>query len=153
MSKKSKRGLIDNKKIICVSGGFDPIHIGHVRMIQDAAKLGHVIVIANSDEWLVRKKGYAFMPYEERQEILYAIKGVVDVVEAEDDDDTVCKTLRYLNPHIFANGGDRGDKNTPEMAICKELGIQMVWGMGGNDKPQSSSWLIDAIRNKVESEK
>ena len=147
------RQLIDGKKIVCVSGGFDPIHIGHVRMIQDAAKLGHVIVIANSDEWLVRKKGYAFMPYEERQEILYAIKGVVDVVEAKDDDNTVCESLRHLNPHIFANGGDRGDRNTPEMDVCKELGIQMVWGMGGNDKPQSSSWLIDAIRNKVESEK
>ena len=144
---KLKRQLIDNKKIVCVSGGFDPIHIGHVRMIQDAAKLGHVIVIANSDEWLIRKKGYAFMPYEERQEILYAIKGVVDVVEAQDEDDTVCKTLRRLNPHIFANGGDRGDRNTPEMAVCKELGIQMVWGMGGNDKPQSSSWLINAVRN------
>lgn len=152
MSKK-KRQLIDNKKIVCVSGGFDPIHIGHVRMIQDASKLGHVIVIANSDEWLIRKKGYVFMPYEERQEILYAIKGVVDVVEAKDDDNTVCETLRHLGPHIFANGGDRGDRNTPEMDVCKELGIQMVWGMGGNDKPQSSSWLIDAVRNFAKSEK
>jgi D-beta-D-heptose 7-phosphate kinase/D-beta-D-heptose 1-phosphate adenosyltransferase len=151
--KKIKRQLIDNKKIVCVSGGFDPIHIGHVRMILDAAKLGHVIVIANSDEWLLRKKGYVFMSYEERQEILYAIKGVVDVVEARDDDNTVCESLRHLNPHIFANGGDRGDRNTPEMDVCKELSIQMVWGMGGNDKPQSSSWLIDAIRNKAESEK
>ena len=143
----NERQLIDNRKIVCVSGGFDPIHIGHVRMIQDASKLGHVIVIANSDEWLHRKKGYAFMPYEERQEILYAIKGVVDVVKAKDDDNTVCETLRHLNPHIFANGGDRGDRNTPEMDVCKELGIQMVWGMGGNDKPQSSSWLINAVRN------
>ena len=93
------------------------------------------------------------MRYEERQEILYAIKGVVDVVEAKDDDNTVCETLKRLNPHIFANGGDRGDRNTPEMDVCKNLGIQMVWGMGGNDKPQSSSWLIDAIKNKVEKEK
>ena len=60
-------------KYVAVSGGFDPIHVGHVRMIQDAAKLGKVIVIANSDEWLMRKKGYIFMKYEERQEILYAI--------------------------------------------------------------------------------
>ena len=144
---KNERQLIDGKKIVCVSGGFDPIHIGHVRMIQDAAMLGHVIVIANSDEWLMRKKGYVFMPYEERQEILYAIKGVVDVVEAKDDDNTVCESLSHLNPHIFANGGDRGDRNTPEMEVCKKLGIQMVWGMGGNDKPQSSSWLINAVRN------
>ena len=141
------RELIDGEKIVCVSGGFDPIHIGHVRMIQDAARFGKVIVIANSDEWLMRKKGYVFMSYNERQEILYAIKGVVDVVEARDEDNTVCETLKHLNPHIFANGGDRGDRNTPEMAVCKELGIQMVWGMGGNDKPQSSSWLIDAVRN------
>ena len=150
---KNKKQLIGGRKIVCVSGGFDPIHIGHVRMIQDASQLGEVIVIANSDEWLMRKKGYVFMTYAERQEIIYAIKGVIDVVEASDDDNTVCKTLRNLNPHIFANGGDRGNKNTPEMAVCKELDIQMVWGMGGNAKPQSSSWLIDAIKNKAENEK
>ena len=141
------RKLIDGEKIICVSGGFDPIHIGHVRMIQDASKLGSVIVIANSDKWLIRKKGYAFMPYEERQEILYSIKGVIDVVEAEDDDGTVCQTLKHIKPHIFANGGDRGNRNTPEMDVCEKLGIQMVWGAGGNDKPQSSSWLINAVKN------
>ena len=142
------RDLIDGEKVVCVSGGFDPIHIGHVRMIQDAAKFGKVIVIANSDEWLMRKKGYVFMSYEERQEILYAIKGVVDVVEAMDDDNTVCASLRRINPHIFATGGDRGDRNTPEMDVCKEMDIQMIWGMGGNDKPQSSSWLVDKIREK-----
>jgi glycerol-3-phosphate cytidylyltransferase-like family protein len=117
-------------------------------MIQDASRFGKVIVIANSDEWLKRKKGYVFMPYEERQEILYSIKGVVDVVEARDKDDTVCDSLRHINPHIFANGGDRGDRNTPEMDVCREMNIQMIWGMGGNDKPQSSSWLIDKIREK-----
>ena len=142
------RQLIDGKKVVCVSGGFDPIHVGHVRMIQDAAKFGKVIVIANSDEWLERKKGYVFMPYEERQEILYAIKGVVDVVKAVDLDNTVCDSLRHINPHIFANGGDRGDRNTPEMEVCQEMNIQMIWGMGGNDKPQSSSWLVDKIREK-----
>ena len=85
-----------NKKIVSVSGGFDPIHVGHVRMIQEAAMHGDVIVIANSDDWLMRKKGYVFMPYEERQEILYSIKGVVDVVEARDEDDTVCDSLRHI---------------------------------------------------------
>ena len=150
MKKKQK---IQGKKVVCVSGGFDPIHIGHVRMILDAAKFGAVIVIANSDEWLIRKKGYVFMPFEERQEILYAIKGVVDVLQAKDDDDTVCESLKRIDPHIFANGGDRGDRNTPEMEVCKLLEIQMIWGMGGNDKPQSSSWLIDAIKNQVEKNK
>jgi len=143
------RKLIDGEKIICVSGGFDPIHIGHVRMIQDAAKLGKVIVVANSDEWLIRKKGYVFMPYQERQEVLYAIKGVVDVCEANDKDDTVCESLKIIKPHIFANGGDRGNKNTPEMEVCRALGIQMIWGVGGNDKPQSSSWLVDKANTQI----
>ena len=56
--------------------------------------------------------------------------------------------MRHINPHIFANGGDRGDRNTPEMDVCREMNIQMIWGMGGNDKPQSSSWLVDKIREK-----
>ena len=102
------------KKLVTVSGGFDPIHMGHVRMILEAGSLGDVIIIANSDAWLMRKKGYVFMPYEERQEILYALKGVVDVVEALDDDDTVCKSLEKLRPDIFANGGDRKEGNVPE---------------------------------------
>ncbi len=140
---------INNQDVVCVSGGFDPIHIGHVRMIKDAAKFGAVIVIANSDEWLMRKKGYVFMPYNERQEILYSIKGVVDVFKGLDDDGTVCENLKIINPHIFANGGDRGNTNTPEMDTCKEFEIQMVWGMGGNDKPQSSSWLVDTHRNRT----
>lgn len=136
------------KKIVAVSGGFDPIHIGHVRMIQAAAQMGDVIIIANSDKWLMRKKGYVFMPYEERQEILYAIKGVVDVYEASDDDDTVCKTLEKVKPDIFANGGDRKEGNVPEYDVCTRLGIQMEFGVGGKDKPQSSSWLVDKFRNR-----
>ena len=145
---KNKRQLIDNKKIVCVSGGFDPIHIGHVRMIQDAASMGDVIIIANSDDWLMRKKGYVFMPYKERQEILFAIKGVVDVVEAKDADDTVCKTLEKIKPDIFANGGDRKEGNVPEYDLCNRLGIEMKFGVGGKDKPQSSSWLVDKVRKK-----
>ena len=138
----------DKRKVVAVSGGFDPIHVGHVRMIRDAARLGDVIVIVNSDEWLLRKKGYVFMPYEERQEILYGIKGVIDVVEAWDSDDTVCKTLRKINPDIFANGGDRKQGNVPEYDVCDDLGIEMRFGVGGSDKPQSSSWLIDKVRNQ-----
>ena len=138
----------EKQKIVAVSGGFDPIHVGHVRMILAAAEFGDVIVIANSDNWLMRKKGYIFMPYEERQEILYAIKGVVDVYEAQDDDDTVCKTLEKINPDIFANGGDRKEGNVPEYEVCKKLEIEMKFGVGGLDKPQSSSWLVDNVRNK-----
>jgi len=135
------------KSIVAVSGGFDPIHVGHIRMIKEAAQLGDVIIIANSDNWLMRKKGYVFMPYEERQEVLYSLKGVIDVIEAQDDDDTVCITLEKLKPDIFANGGDRKDGNVPEYEVCKRLGIEMEFGIGGSDKPQSSSWLVDKFRN------
>lgn len=133
----------ENKKTIAVSGGFDPIHVGHVRMILDASRYGNVIVIANSDEWLKRKKGYAFMPFEERAEILSAIKGVAGVIEASDEDDTVCQTLKDLQPTFFANGGDRKKENTPEMEVCANLKIKMVWNIGG-EKIQSSSDLVSS---------
>ena len=136
------------KKYVAVSGGFDPIHIGHVRMIREAASLGDVIVIANSDNWLERKKGYVFMPYVERREILFNIKGVVDVVEALDEDNTVCESLRKIKPDVFANGGDRKSGNVPEYDVCAKLGIEMRFGVGGNDKPQSSSWLVAKAAEK-----
>ena len=144
---------VNERPTVMVSGGFDPVHAGHIRMIRDAANFGDVIVIANSDDWLYRKKGFIFMEWEKRVEILNAIKGVVLVDSVDDTDGTVCEAIKRLKPTYFANGGDRGDSNTPEMDVCKRLDIQMIWGMGGNDKPQSSSWLIDAIRNKAENEK
>ena len=113
------------KKRIAVSGGFDPVHVGHVRMIQAAAKFGDVIVICNSDAWLKRKKGYIFMPFEERAEIIRAFKGVKDVIEADDDDGSVCESLKVLQPDIFANGGDRFNTNTPETQTCKKYDIEM----------------------------
>ena len=139
---------MQGRKRVALSGGFDPIHVGHVRMIQAAAEMGDVTVIANSDEWLMRKKGYVFMKYEERQEILNAIKGVYDVVKASDIDDTVCATLLFLRPDIFANGGDRKEGNVPEYSLCEDMGIEMKFGVGGDDKPQSSSWLIEKVMNK-----
>ncbi len=126
---------------VCVSGGFDPIHKGHVRMILEAAQFGDVVIIANSDDWLIRKKGKFFMSWEERAEILSSIKGVVKVVPVDDTDGTVCEALRRIKPTYFANGGDRKDYNTPEGEVCKELGITLLWGIGG-DKIQSSSWLL-----------
>jgi len=130
------------KKLIAVSGGFDPIHVGHVRMIKDAATHGDVIVFLNSDEWLLRKKGYKFMPFKERAEIIEAIEGVIGVVEAHDSDNTVCETIRLIRPDVFANGGDRKGNNTPEVALCKELGIKLLWNVGG-EKIQSSSTLVE----------
>lgn len=129
------------EKIVCVSGGMDPIHVGHVRMILEASKFGDVVVILNSDQWLLRKKGFSFMPWEERAEILRAIRGVVDVVRVNDEDGTVCEALRRIKPDYFANGGDRKNENTPEVSLCLELDIKMLWCIGGG-KIQSSSDLV-----------
>ena len=134
------------RPIIAVSGGFDPVHIGHIRMIKDASRYGDVMVIINSDDWLMRKKGYVFMPWKERAEIMGNIKGVTIVTQVDDSDGTACEALRRHRPDAFANGGDRKEKNTPEMDVCEELGIQMMWAIGGSNKPQSSSWLVDKLK-------
>ena len=136
------------KKRIMVSGGFDPPHIGHIRMFQDAAKWGDVVVAINSDDWLMRKKGYVFMPWTERAEIIRELTSVEQVVSFNDNDDTANQAIKVHRPDAFANGGDRKKKNTPEMDLCDKLGIQMLWGIGGKDKPQSSSWLVDKLREK-----
>lgn len=128
---------------VAVSGGFDPVHIGHVRMFNEASKYGDVYVILNSDEFLKKKKGSAFMPFNERRELLENLKSVHEVVPCVDADMTVCETLRLLKPDFFANGGDRTATNTPEMAVCEELGIQMLWNVGGG-KIQSSSNLLNS---------
>ena len=134
-----------NGKTIMVSGGFDPIHIGHVRMILEASKQGDVIVVANSDEWLMRKKGYIFMPWEERAEIIESIRGVLRVKPVDDSDNTVCEAIARIRPDVFANGGDRKGNNTPEVALCEELGIGLAWNVGGG-KIQSSSDLVSASK-------
>tara|TARA_Y100000310_G_scaffold306804_1_gene348289 strand:- start:58 stop:525 length:468 start_codon:yes stop_codon:yes gene_type:complete len=134
-------------KTIVISGGLDPVHVGHINMIQAAAKLGDVIVVLNSDEWLKRKKGYVFMPYNERICLLKQLKGVAAVSAVDDADGTVCEALRRLKPDMFGNGGDRTSENTPEMAICQELNIKMIWNLGGK-KIQSSSGLINTLFNK-----
>lgn len=131
-----------SKKTICVSGGFDPVHIGHLRMIQEASKHGHVVVIVNSDDWLMRKKGYIFMPFAERCEILQGFTATGECTHVEDTDNTVCEALERIKPDYFANGGDRKTDNTPEMKVCKELGIELLWNVGGG-KIQSSSTLVN----------
>jgi len=128
---------------VCVSGGFDPIHIGHLKMIQEAAQYGQVIVIVNSDDWLMRKKGYIFMNFKERCEILRGFRDVYDTVAVDDTDGTVCAALRDIKPTYFANGGDRKTNNTPEMEVCEEQNIELLWNVGGG-KIQSSSKLVDA---------
>ncbi len=137
-------------KLVAVSGGFDPLHIGHVRMIREARALGDkLVVIINNDNWLMKKKGYVFMPQEERREVVEALEGVDEVVFTEHgldvDDMSVCSELRKILPDIFANGGDRkpdGDP-VPEVSVCEELGIMMVYNVGTGGKVQSSSKLVE----------
>jgi len=129
--------------VIVLSGGFDPMHIGHLRMIQESAKMAEIVIVGvNSDEWLMRKKGYVFMPWEERCEIIQAMEGVTSVIPVDDSDETVCAALRKVKPAYFANGGDRKSDNTPEVQVCKELDIEMLWNIGGG-KIQSSSDLVN----------
>ena len=141
------------KNVIIVSGGFDPVHKGHIRMFREAANLGaNVIVGLNSDEWLSRKKGKPFMKWDERAEILESCKFINQVISFDDSDDTANDAIRvvydmfdYLgddNKLYFANGGDRGKGNVPELDVCKELNVVMLWGIGGG-KIQSSSWLTN----------
>lgn len=134
------------KKIVTVSGGFDPIHVGHVRMFQEAAALGdELIVILNNDNWLMKKKGSVFMPQDQRKEIIEAIAGVARVIitkhEPDCTDMSVCEALREIKPDVFANGGDRFADNIPEAVLAREFGIKCVFNIGQGGKVQSSSWL------------
>jgi cytidyltransferase-like protein len=141
-----ERKMTNKKPTVMVSGGFDPVHAGHIRMIRDAANFGNVIIIANSDDWLFRKKGFVFMSFEQRAEILNAIKGVILVDSVDDTDGSVCEAIRRHKPTYFANGGDRGKTNTPEVSVCNELEIKLLWGVGGDKKLASSSDLVKKTR-------
>ena len=150
--KKSKKAI---KKIVMVSGGFDPVHIGHVRMFDEAKKLGdELVVVINNDNWLKLKKGYVFMPEHERKEIIQAFKSVDRVVlsshKKNTKDISISKDLRALRPHIFAKGGDRhrGNIPTPEVAVCDEIGCKIINDVGHGGKVQSSSDLVKKV-NKV----
>ena len=119
---------------VMISGGFDPIHVGHIRLIKEAAKFGDVIVAMNSDDWIFRQKGFNSIGFKERKEFLMAIKGVVKVLPVNDEDGTVCAALIEHKPTFFANGGIRNERNTPEKIVCEELGIKMLWDIGSSWK-------------------
>jgi len=137
-------------KIVLVTGGFDPIHSGHISYFKSAKELGDKLVVGiNSDKWLTRKKGQSFMNWNERSEIIKHLKMVDLVIEYDDDDNSsknAIKCVREMFPNetiIFANGGDRGNKNTLEMDYPDD-NLQFVFGVGGNNKQNSSSWILDA---------
>lgn len=140
-----------DKIVVAVSGGFDPLHIGHARMFKEARELGdELVVIVNNDNWLKKKKGFSFMSEKERAELIRHIRWVDGVMltghERDTEDMSVCNELRALRPSIFANGGDRKRGNVPETAACKEIGCKMVFNVGHGGKVQSSSWLVNAIK-------
>ena len=136
------------KKIVMVSGGFDPVHIGHVRLFEEAKRLGdELVVVINNDNWLKLKKGYTFMSDADRKEIIESFKPVDRVVltshKPNTNDITVCRELELIRPHIFANGGDRKENiPVPEYEVCKRLGIKMVFNVGYGGKVRSSSELV-----------
>jgi len=138
------------ERTVAVSGGFDPLHIGHVRMMEAARALGtRLVVIVNDDAFLMRKKGYVFMKEDERLEMVKSLRCVDEALLAIDKDQTVRETLRAIRPDVFANGGDRREKeDIPEAEVCAELGIELVFNVGGG-KVQSSSSLVRKGATKV----
>lgn len=131
--------------MIALSGAFDILHPGHTRMVQAALNFGKVVIILNSDEWVQRNKGALLLKWDDRREVLLSILGVSEVAAVEDADDTVCEALRRIKPHAFGNGGSRVKKNTPERALCQELGIACVWGLGGGEHDSYSLSLLDRV--------
>lgn len=147
--KKSGKKNSQKKKplVVAVSGGFDPIHIGHVRMFNEAKKLGDkLVVILNNDNWIKKKKGMPFMPDHERKEVIEALAAVDEVLLSSHpenpEDMSVCAELIRLRPDIFANGGDRTSTTTPEVPVCAKISCRMIFNVGHGGKIQSSSWLL-----------
>ena len=161
---KQEKPLKNGRKkiVVAVSGGFDPIHIGHVRLFNEAKKLGdELVVILNNDNWLKRKKSFILMPENERKEIIESLKPVDEVIISKHcknfKNRSICAELAELKPDIFANGGDRNKKDarkkssslSPEQVLCQKLGIKMVFNVGKGGKIQSSSWLAKKFPRSI----
>ena len=137
-----------NINVYMTSGGFDPLHVGHLRCILETVEMaesdgGYVAVIVNGDGFLERKKGKAFMPAAERAEIIAGIRGVDAAIIWDDGGQTVIGAIEQLKPDFFTKGGDRAaPEDIPEWDICEQVGCKVVFNVGGG-KVQSSSWLLD----------
>lgn len=146
----------DDTTIVATSGGFDPVHIGHLRCIQETVDIakshrGITVIIVNGDGFLVRKKGKPFMNHKERMEIISGIEGVDYVVGWDDGSQTVTGCLEILKPDIFTKGGDRSDPTkVPEFPMCQKIGCEIKFGVGGKKKVQSSSELIAGVSPKLD---
>ncbi|OGI76135.1 hypothetical protein A3C67_01680 [Candidatus Nomurabacteria bacterium RIFCSPHIGHO2_02_FULL_42_19] len=150
---KKKQNSKKNK-VVAVSGGFDPVHIGHIRLFEEARGFGdELVVILNNDNWLRLKKGFAFMSEDDRKEIIESFKFVDHVLitthEQNTKDISVCRELELIRPDIFANGGDRQHDNIPEYLLCKRLGIEMVFNVGQGGKIRSSSELVKKAKKVI----
>lgn len=139
-------------KIVLVTGGFDPIHSGHISLLNQAALLGDKLIVGiNSDDWLTRKKGQPFMTWQEREIIISNLHMVNEVISFDDSDNTAIDSIRKVKEKypnygiIFANGGDRTKDNIPEMVFDD---VEFVFGVGGNDKANSSSWILEKWKNR-----
>jgi cytidyltransferase-like protein len=138
--------------IVIVSGGFDPVHKWHINYFQEAAQLGKVVCLLNSDSWLIGKKEKPFMNWEERAIVLSELRSISKVISFSDDDWTAVDWIRQVadmykwHKILFAKGWDRNIDNIPEVDICNELWVEMVFDIGKLGKIQSSSWLIDNLK-------
>ena len=137
------------KTVVIITGGFDPLHSGHLNYIKAARELGDILIVGvNSDEWLVRKKGRSFMPFEDRIALVGALEGVDYAIPFNDKDNSAKDAIEWArrvfpqDKIIFANGGDRTLNNIPEMNIVDDT-IEFVFGVGGTDKANSSSWILE----------
>ena len=138
-----------SKIVVLATGGFDPLHTGHIKLFKEAKKLGDFLMVGvNSDDWLTRKKGKPFMPITERKVIVGELRVVDNVLEFDDSDDSACDAIQHILDIsnwdlVFVNGGDRTKENIPE--LDRFLGhdrVNFAWGVGGHEKTNSSSWIL-----------
>ena len=138
-----------SKLVVLATGGFDPLHTGHIKLFKEAKKLGDFLMVGvNSDDWLTRKKGKPFMPITERKVIVGELRVVDNVLEFDDSDDSACDAIQHILDIsnwdlVFVNGGDRTKENIPE--LDRFLGhdrVNFAWGVGGHEKTNSSSWIL-----------